>query len=99
MGTDHWRQGQDSRTGLPGIFNQQVIVTLTTRKRFLKTTSDTDCLTKLANQSLPSRQALQRAFDLCVSKTRSNIKRLADEPKSAAWAVDGNYFAYPEGFL
>jgi unsaturated chondroitin disaccharide hydrolase len=41
---------------------------------------------------------LQRAFDLCVRKTRNNIKRLADEPKAAAWAVDGNYFAHPEGF-
>lgn len=40
----------------------------------------------------------QNAFDLCVRKTRGNIKRLADAPKSAAWAVDGNYFDYPEGF-
>src|SRR5437868_11111902 len=43
--------------------------------------------------------ALRRAFDLCVRKTRSNIKRLADEPKSASWAVDGNYFAHPESFF
>lgn len=42
--------------------------------------------------------AFQRAFDLLVAKTRRNIKRLADEPKAAAWAVDGNYFAHPEGF-
>lgn len=40
----------------------------------------------------------QRAFDLCVRKARGNIKRLADEPKSAAWAVDGNYFDFEEGF-
>ena len=39
-----------------------------------------------------------RAFDLCVRKTRRNIRRLADEPKAAPWAVDGNYFAHPEGF-
>lgn len=45
-----------------------------------------------------SRAALQRAFDLCVRKTRGNIQRLADEPKAAPWAVDGNYFAHPEGF-
>lgn len=45
-----------------------------------------------------SRAAWSRAFDLCVWKTRGNIKRLADEPKAAAWAVDGNYFAHPEGF-
>jgi unsaturated chondroitin disaccharide hydrolase len=43
--------------------------------------------------------ALRRAFDLCVLKTRSNIKRLADDPKSAAWAEDGNYFAHPERFF
>lgn len=42
--------------------------------------------------------ALKHAFDLCVRKTRRNIRQLADEPKSAAWAVDGNYFAHPEGF-
>ena len=42
--------------------------------------------------------ALQRAFDLCVRKSRSNIKRLADAPKAAPWAADGNYFAHPEGF-
>jgi unsaturated chondroitin disaccharide hydrolase len=41
----------------------------------------------------------RRAFDLCVRKTRANIKRLADEPKSAAIAVDGNYFAFKEGFF
>ncbi len=41
---------------------------------------------------------LTRAFDLCVRKTRSNIKLLADAPKAAPWAVDGNYFAHPEGF-
>lgn len=41
---------------------------------------------------------LKRAFDLCVRKTRGNIAWLADEPKSAAWAVDGNYFGFPEGF-
>jgi len=41
---------------------------------------------------------LKQAFDLCVRKTRGNIKRLADEPKSAAWAVDGNYFNFKEGF-
>jgi len=44
------------------------------------------------------RQKLARTFDLCVRKTRGNIKRLADEPKSAAWAVNGNYFEFKEGF-
>jgi unsaturated chondroitin disaccharide hydrolase len=48
--------------------------------------------------ALKNKEALPRAFDLCVRKTRSNIKRLADEPKAAPWAVDGNYFAHPGGF-
>jgi unsaturated chondroitin disaccharide hydrolase len=38
------------------------------------------------------------ALDVCLRKTRRNIKRLADEPKSAAWARDGNYFNFKEGF-
>jgi unsaturated chondroitin disaccharide hydrolase len=41
---------------------------------------------------------LKEVFDLCVSKTRSNIKRLADKPKSYALAVDGNYFNFKEDF-
>ena len=41
---------------------------------------------------------LKNALDLCIRKTRSNIKRLADEPKSAAWAAGGNYFDFKEGF-
>ena len=47
----------------------------------------------------PAREKLLRAFELCVRKTRANITRLADDPKSAAWAVDGNYFSFPEGFF
>jgi unsaturated chondroitin disaccharide hydrolase len=43
-------------------------------------------------------QKLNAAFDLCIRKTRGNIRRLADEPKSAAWAEDGNYFNFPEEF-
>src|ERR1035437_5155587 len=43
-------------------------------------------------------ERLKKTFDLCVAKTRSNIKRLADDPKSYALAVDGNYFGWPEGF-
>lgn len=40
----------------------------------------------------------KKAFDLCIRKTRANIRRLADEPKSAAWAENGNYFEFKEGF-
>jgi unsaturated chondroitin disaccharide hydrolase len=55
------------------------------------------------NQGVPGAEqrpepALKAAFDLGVAKTRRNIQRLADEPKSYALAVDGNYFAFPEGF-
>jgi unsaturated chondroitin disaccharide hydrolase len=46
----------------------------------------------------PEQETLRRVFSLCVRKTRHNIKRLADQPKSCAWAVDGNYFDFQEGF-
>jgi unsaturated chondroitin disaccharide hydrolase len=46
----------------------------------------------------PARPNLKSALDLCVAKTRDNIKRLADEPKTAALAVDGNYFNWQEDF-
>jgi unsaturated chondroitin disaccharide hydrolase len=53
---------------------------------------------KHTGQTSLIREQLVRAFDLCVRKTRGNIQRLADEPKSAAWAADGNYFDFKEGF-
>jgi unsaturated chondroitin disaccharide hydrolase len=43
-------------------------------------------------------QRLKASLDLCILKTRSNIRRLAAEPKAAAWALDGNYFNHKEGF-
>ncbi len=49
--------------------------------------------------SQPDKSSQPRAFEVCIGKTRSNIKRLADEPKSCAWAVDGNYFGFNEGFF
>ena len=55
-------------------------------------------------QKVPARQAIQyeerlkATLDLCVAKTRANIQRLADDPRSAAWAEDGNYFNFNEGF-
>ena len=42
---------------------------------------------------------LGRAYETCVEKIRRNIVRLADEPKSYAHAVDGNYFNFEEGFF
>jgi unsaturated chondroitin disaccharide hydrolase len=43
--------------------------------------------------------AMKRAWDLCVRKTRGNIQRLADEPKSGAFSVHGDYFSFGEGFF
>jgi unsaturated chondroitin disaccharide hydrolase len=50
---------------------------------------------KIINEN--SRQ-IEKALQLCLKKTHKNIKLLADEPKSAAWALDGNYFNFKEGF-
>lgn len=41
----------------------------------------------------------QKTFDLCVNKTRNNIKFLADEPKSWAFDQDGIYSNFHEGFF
>lgn len=51
----------------------------------------------LGKTSLTQEQ-LKRTFDLCVRKTRGNILSLANRPISAAWAANGNYFAFKEGF-
>jgi unsaturated chondroitin disaccharide hydrolase len=40
-----------------------------------------------------------QAFDLCVAKVRRNIRVLADAPKAAPWALDGNFFSHREGFF
>ena len=40
-----------------------------------------------------------RVHAICVEKARRNIVRLADRPISGAFAADGNYFAFPEGFF
>lgn len=39
------------------------------------------------------------AFTLCVEKTASTIATLADSPKSGAYADDGDYFSFEEGFF
>jgi unsaturated chondroitin disaccharide hydrolase len=52
----------------------------------------------VATVSTPVNRQLRIALDVCIRKTHGNIKRLADEPKAAAWAVDGNYFAHRENF-
>ena len=42
--------------------------------------------------------SLRRAFDLCVRKARRNIEALADRPASWAFAVNGHYAEWDEGF-
>lgn len=43
--------------------------------------------------------ALQKAYDLCVTKTRNNIAILADHPKTYSFDPDGDYAQWPEGFF
>jgi unsaturated chondroitin disaccharide hydrolase len=47
----------------------------------------------------PQRASWQRAFDLCVRKTRTNIQDLADTPKSWSKDVNGRYEKFDEGFF
>ena len=47
----------------------------------------------------PQRAAWQRAFDLCVRKTRTNIQDLADAPKPWSKDVNGRYEKFDEGFF
>ncbi len=51
-----------------------------------------------ATASKTNGECLKAALDLCLKKSRKNIKQLADEPKSGAWALDGAFFSHPEGF-
>jgi unsaturated chondroitin disaccharide hydrolase len=46
-----------------------------------------------------SSDSLHRTFDLCIQKTRQNITRLADAPKSWSNAPDGRYETFDEGFF
>ena len=47
---------------------------------------------------LEPKEPLHRAYDLCVRKTRSNIKRLADKPTTWAFDVNGDYPKWNEDF-
>jgi unsaturated chondroitin disaccharide hydrolase len=55
--------------------------------------------TTLASPSASTKEPLQRAFDLCVAKTRSNIQALADKTTTWSLAVDGDYSKWNEGFF
>ena len=61
--------------------------------------SDRDVSRVVKNQAMPQERHLKQAFELCVRKTRTNIKRLADHPKAYGWAVDGNYSSFPDAFF
>ncbi len=56
-------------------------------------------LKKTAGTDDTGRERLKSIYDLCVRKARRNIQLLAEDPKSAAWAADGNYFNFKEGFF
>lgn len=62
----------------------------------MSTTPEKEDLSETVVGDLAGRK---KAFDLCVQKSRTNIRRLADEPKSAAWAENGNFFDFKEGFF
>lgn len=56
-----------------------------------------DC--SLAGPSVRPPGQLERAFALCVRKVRRNIADLPDSGTSWAWAADGDYARFPEGFF
>lgn len=53
----------------------------------------------MQTSSIPVRLNRQRAFNLCVAKTRRNITDLAARPASWSNAVDGDYAKFSEGFF
>jgi unsaturated chondroitin disaccharide hydrolase len=61
--------------------------------------SDANGSIMIENATVSEPRKLQRAFDLCVRKTRRNIKDLADKPKTWSNAVDGDYSKWKEGFF
>ena len=55
---------------------------------------------KTGSAPLPkSSEFLPRAFDLCVQKSRRNIRQVADAPRSWSNAPDGCYETFDEGFF
>jgi len=64
----------------------------------MKNPSDAAC-GRSSPAKAPRGNALERAFSLCLQKTRRNIQQLADAPKSWSNAADGNYASFDEGFF
>jgi unsaturated chondroitin disaccharide hydrolase len=56
-------------------------------------------VTRSRADALQPRQFMHRTFDLCVAKTRRNIKDLADAPGTWSNAVDGDYSKWNEDFF
>jgi unsaturated chondroitin disaccharide hydrolase len=66
------------------------------------TLNTTDSIQRLVDPGKASSSAevrLRQAFDLCVRKTRRNIRDLADAPGTWSWADDGDYSQFKEGFF
>jgi unsaturated chondroitin disaccharide hydrolase len=53
---------------------------------------------RLAEETALSNQKFIDALNVCLRKTHRNIQRLADDPKAAPWALDGDYFTHNESF-
>lgn len=51
-----------------------------------------------ATPPLPVSTLFREAFDVCVSKTRRNIRDLHSQPTTWSFAADGDYPAWNEGF-
>ena len=53
----------------------------------------------LAPQPALAPASIRGGFDLCVAKTRRNIRDLNEQPTTWAFAVDGDYAKWAEGFF
>jgi len=63
--------------------------------------NDSSCMSTdgLTTHNVIDEAALQKAYDLCVSKTRRNIVILADHPQTYAFDKNGDYSQWKEGFF
>ena len=52
-----------------------------------------------AANTVESDEAFRSAYSICIGKSATNMARLADRPMSGAFAADGNYFNFHEGFF
>ncbi|MDR3459784.1 MAG: glycoside hydrolase family 88 protein [Verrucomicrobiae bacterium] len=52
----------------------------------------------IAGATAAANRQLSDVLNIGLRKTRRNIRRLADDPKAAPWALDGDYFVHKETF-